>query len=101
MSTIRLNRDAAAPEGEDYLLYEYGKFELDTGKHLQLRFEWDIPAGSAIFQINRKLYVCGGEAEFGGQKVRLDELFCGDYEGRCRLLASMKQRRDALSLSGN
>ena len=82
-SAIKLNSSAVSPDGEDFLLYEYGKFEIDTGKHLQLRFEWPIPPGSAIFQINRKLYVCGGEAEFGATKVCLDEFFWGDYEGKC------------------
>ena len=99
-SAITVNQEAVQPEGEDFLLYEYGKYELDTGKHFQLRFDWPIPPGSAIFQTNRRLYVCGGEAEIGKTKIRLDELFEGDYEGRCRDLDKMAQRRDSLSLSG-
>ena len=85
---------------EDCLLYQKGKLDLKTGKLEKIKFEMPIPLHSALFQLNRKLYVCGGFTLIESKLESLSTHFTLDFEGKSEVLQSMEFKRGYLSLSG-
>ena len=87
---------------EQALLSQTGlAFLLNSGKRKHIHFDWDIPEFAASFQINRKLYFCGGKAEReNGLPWVIADFFRVGYSGKSEALQSMNIERGALSLSG-
>ena len=76
------------------------KFDLESKKKERIEFDREISSWSARFQINRKLYACGGKRKVNRVEQCIADLFSVDYKGRSSELAPMKHKRCALSLSG-
>ena len=72
------------------------KFSIESGNKDELDFEKQVPKFGAIFQLNRKLFVCGGFVNY----EPTSRFFFLDYLGRAMHLESMKLSRGGVSLSG-
>ena len=65
-----------------------------------IELDRNITTWTARFQINRKLYICGGRAKINRNQLSIPDLFAIDQEGRSAELAPMRHKRQTLSLSG-
>ena len=61
LSALNIKDLEDSVEKEDYLLYERGRIHLKTGARENLKFDRDFPDCSARFQMQKKMYVCGGQ----------------------------------------
>ena len=99
-SIIVKDLEVSRTEKESYLLFKYGRLKLNTAKKESLKFEKNIPYYSGQFQMNQKLYICGGTAFIKGQQQYLASLYSIDYKGKCVERDSMQSYRGFLSLTG-
>ena len=84
-----------------FLLNAENKFSIQTGARRFLSVD-KFPLDSfASFQVNRKLFVCGGfiRDDFYDTEYT-SNFFAMDCEGRTQELSPLPHRRDAISLSG-
>ena len=68
MSLIKVRSELETNQKkEEVLLSHVGlRFDITSGKKEEIKFDREIPDGSATFQVNHKFYVCGGEAKING-----------------------------------
>lgn len=85
---------------EKWLITRQGAFDLRSGKKKYFKPQYKFPDFYSAFQLHHKLYVCGGEIASGEERLRVNDFFNCDERGRCEPLQPMKQRRNALSLTG-
>ena len=76
------------------------RFDLKTLEKETIELDRNITTWTARFQINRKLYICGGRAKINRNQLSIPDLFAIDQEGRSAELAPMRHKRQTLSLSG-
>ena len=57
-------------------------FDIKTGKKENTYFTKTVQNYFASFQINRKLFFCGGEAEINGKEEKIADFFSVDYFGK-------------------
>ena len=57
------------------------KVDLKARTMEKLNVNRDIPSGSSRFQINRKLYNCGGRAKVEEKREPIRDIFSLDYFG--------------------
>ena len=101
LECVRVKGEVEVPSlKETNLLYLNGRFNLKTGKKEPLKFEKEFPQWSGRFQINRKMYLCGGERIVNGKVESIADFFSLDYLGKSQDLQPMSHKRGALSLSG-
>ena len=64
LDLIKLPDEEDASQKHELALLSEGRlrFDIKTGKKEFIDFDREMSAWSARFQINRKLYVCGGRA---------------------------------------
>ena len=80
------------------LLWQFGRFSLTTRAWTVYKKYNSLGASSqASFQINRKLFLCGGLVDVGSA---LSHLYTIDEVNQLQRLAPIPQKRDAVSLCG-
>ena len=94
-------KGAGDQQKEGALLCQEGaRFDLQTGKKEEIKFDRSIPDYSATLLIQRKFYSCGGRKDVNGKKEFIADFFRLDYFGKSEELPSMNHKRGAVSLSG-
>ena len=87
-TTARLER-----QRDEELLHAEGRINVRTGMHTAIRYQKKFSLFSAFFQLNRKLYVCGGVKFTNLSSEYLSELFSLDYSGKSVELYPMRRER--------
>ena len=96
------NREKRRKQKEQILLHFKGqRFDLKTGNKEEIQLELHSLYDFAMFQVNRKLYICGGMKLTLGYWQKITDSFSIDYSGRMAQLRSMHQKRNMFTLSGN
>ena len=84
-------RRSQEAQREEYLLCQAGlRFDTATQKKEEILFTRNISGYAATFQINKRLYVCGGDNKISGDIVPFSDFFSVNYSGISEWLQPMK-----------
>ena len=97
---IRVEGDENEKREEALICRAGFKYVFETGKKEEIKIERSLPRMSITFQINKKLYLCGGFDKVEKVEQCVADFFTIDYDGKSADLAPMKNKRCHVSLSG-
>ena len=100
LQKIRVRKSERNSRREEYLLCQSGRFEIETGKFQEINFSRKFPDFSALFQLNRKLYIGGGRSMNAAVKGLTSKFYSCDYSGESVELQPLKHEGGAFSISG-
>ena len=72
-----------------------------SGIQTNIKPDFTVPKAHASLQHMGKLYICGGRRMKENVLEFLDSFFVSDVKGYCKMLQSMKEARECLSLTGS